>query len=58
MAAAEEAPFTEYPLTQSPLHNELVQGLPQLVDGQILVPDRPGLGISLDPAVIERYRVV
>jgi L-rhamnonate dehydratase len=58
MAAAEEAPFTEYPLTQSPLRNELVQGLPQLVDGQILVPDRPGLGISLDPAVIERYRVV
>jgi L-rhamnonate dehydratase len=58
MAAAEEAPFTEYPLTQSPLRNELVQGLPQLVGGHVVVPDRPGLGISLDPAVIERYRVM
>lgn len=57
MASAEEAPFTEYPVTSSPLRNELVEGLPQLVDGYIVVPDRPGLGITIDPGVAARFRV-
>jgi L-alanine-DL-glutamate epimerase-like enolase superfamily enzyme len=57
MASAEEAPFMEYPVTPSPLRNELVTGLPQMVDGMVEVTDAPGLGIRLDPAVIERYRV-
>jgi L-rhamnonate dehydratase len=26
-------------------------------DGMIAVPTRPGLGVSLDPATVERYRV-
>lgn len=26
-------------------------------DGRVPVPDRPGLGIEIDPAVVERYRV-
>jgi L-alanine-DL-glutamate epimerase-like enolase superfamily enzyme len=57
MASAEEAPFMEYPVTPSPLRNELVIGLPQMAAGMVEVTDAPGLGISLDPAVIERYRV-
>jgi L-rhamnonate dehydratase len=57
MASAEEAPFMEYPVTPSPLRNELVAGLPRMVDGMVEVSDAPGLGIRLDPAVIERYRV-
>jgi L-alanine-DL-glutamate epimerase-like enolase superfamily enzyme len=57
MANAEEAPFTEYPVTPSPLRNELVEGLPQLVDGYIVVPDRAGLGIGINPMIVERFRV-
>jgi L-alanine-DL-glutamate epimerase-like enolase superfamily enzyme len=26
-------------------------------DGRVPVPDRPGLGVEIDPAVVERYRV-
>lgn len=58
MSSAEEAPFTEYPVTASPLRNELVEGLPELVDGFIVAPDRPGLGISLDSAVLQRFQVL
>jgi L-alanine-DL-glutamate epimerase-like enolase superfamily enzyme len=57
MASAPEAPFTEYPLTESPLRNELVTGLPPLEDGWVPIPDGPGLGVGLDASVIERYRV-
>jgi len=56
MAAAEEAPFNEYPVTASPLRNELVAGLPPLVDGQVTMPQGPGLGVTLNDAVIERFR--
>ena len=57
MASAEDAPFMEYPVTPSPLRNELVTGLPRMVDGMVEVSEAPGLGIRLDPAVIARYRV-
>jgi L-rhamnonate dehydratase len=57
MAAAEAAPFMEYPFTRSPLRNELVAGIPQMVDGMVEVGDAPGLGITIDPAVVARYRV-
>ena len=57
MAAAEEAPFNEYPLTESPLRNELVVGLPRLVDGWVEVGENPGLGISIDSDVARRFRV-
>ncbi|MBI4506921.1 MAG: hypothetical protein HY691_15430, partial [Chloroflexi bacterium] len=30
---------------------------PQLVDGALLVPDAPGLGLRLDAARLERYSV-
>ena len=35
MASAEEAPFMEYPVTHSPLRNDLVTGLPRMVDGMV-----------------------
>jgi L-rhamnonate dehydratase len=57
MAAAEEAPFVEYPLTQSPLRNDLVMGLPQLVDGWVITSQQPGLGITIDDAVVRRFQV-
>jgi L-alanine-DL-glutamate epimerase-like enolase superfamily enzyme len=57
-AAAPEAPFVEYPFTESPLRNELVSGIPPMQDGQVVLPEAPGLGIQLDEAVIARFRVV
>src|SRR5262245_54702142 len=56
MASAEEAPFMEYPVTRSPLRNELVLGLPRMADGMVEVTNAPGLGVSLDQSVIARYR--
>lgn len=56
MAASEEAPFNEYPLTQSPLRNDLVSGLPQLVDGWIAASEKPGLGIAINEDVVRRFR--
>jgi L-alanine-DL-glutamate epimerase-like enolase superfamily enzyme len=57
MGAAAEAPFTEYPFTASPLRNQLVRGVPDPVDGMVPIPDAPGLGITLDEAVVKQYRV-
>ena len=57
MGAAPEAPFNEYPFTESPLRNELIRGVPEPVDGMISIPDAPGLGVELNDDVVERYRV-
>jgi L-alanine-DL-glutamate epimerase-like enolase superfamily enzyme len=57
MAAAEDAQFNEYPVTASALRNDLVSGLPKLVDGDVTIPQGPGLGISINDEVVERYRV-
>jgi L-rhamnonate dehydratase len=57
MASAEAAPMMEYPVTASPLRNELVIGLPAMQDGEVVIGDEPGLGLNLDEAVIQRYRV-
>jgi galactonate dehydratase len=47
--------------TVNPLREHLavttVGGPENLVDGEIPIPDGPGLGIELDPGAIERYRV-
>lgn len=41
---------------RDPLWRELPRHHPLIRDGHIHLPDRPGLGIELDPLVIERYR--
>jgi len=57
MISAESAPMMEYPVTASPLRNELVIGMPTMQDGEVFISDEPGLGIALDEAVVQRYRV-
>jgi L-alanine-DL-glutamate epimerase-like enolase superfamily enzyme len=57
MASSEDAPMMEYPVTESPLRNKLVTGIPRLQDGEVVVADEPGLGITLDVDTIEHYRV-
>jgi L-alanine-DL-glutamate epimerase-like enolase superfamily enzyme len=56
-AAAPEAPFIEYPFTESPLRNELIEGIPPMKEGYVSLPHRPGLGVSFNEEVITRFRV-
>jgi len=38
-------------LTESPLYTEPIE----IVEGQAIVPERPGWGFSLDPKALQRY---
>lgn len=57
MAATPTGDLVEYCLRPSPLMRKLVKNLPPLVDGFVPVPNGPGLGIELDEAIIEEFRV-
>jgi L-alanine-DL-glutamate epimerase-like enolase superfamily enzyme len=59
-AAAPNVPYVEYrshELFASPLRRDLVRPseLP-IVDGHASLPEGPGLGVTLDEALVERYR--
>ncbi|HZQ80706.1 MAG TPA: mandelate racemase/muconate lactonizing enzyme family protein [Gaiellaceae bacterium] len=59
-AATANSPTFEFlsPLLwPSPIRKELVHPEPQIRDGLMALPEGPGLGIELDPEVVERYRV-
>jgi L-rhamnonate dehydratase len=58
-AANAHCPYIEFlppPLSESALRRELVSEELRLVDGQIPLPQRPGLGIEINPEALERYR--
>ena len=55
--AATGGDLVEYCLRESPLMRKLVRNLPPLVDGRAIVPDGPGLGIEIDEAIVDEYRV-
>ena len=57
MASFSDGDLVEYCLRPSPLIRSLVRNMPPLVDGQVPVPQGPGLGIELDQSVLEQYRV-
>jgi L-alanine-DL-glutamate epimerase-like enolase superfamily enzyme len=57
MAVASTGFIVEYSLGANPMLHELaVEDFP-VVDGYVEVPDRPGLGVSIDEAFVEKYRV-
>jgi L-rhamnonate dehydratase len=58
MASCAQGDLIEYCLRPSPLMRSLVRNLPPLIDGRVPVPEGPGLGIELDEAIIDQYRVV
>lgn len=55
IAATQNAPLLEYCMEGSPLRWELVEEEFPVEDGRVEVPDRPGLGVTLDRDVLERY---
>ena len=44
-------------MSDNELRTKLVKTPPRLEAGHVLLPEGPGLGIELDPAAVERYRV-
>jgi L-alanine-DL-glutamate epimerase-like enolase superfamily enzyme len=57
LAAATNGVFLELKPDPSPLQAELVDVPIEQVDGWVEVPDAPGLGITVDEAVLRRYEV-
>jgi L-rhamnonate dehydratase len=56
-ACLDRATYCEYPVTGSPLVDELVGGSFAPIDGVCAVPQGPGLGVELDEAMLSRFRV-
>lgn len=57
IAAFPNTELLEYSLTKSPLRNELLLEPFEAVEGFVQVPQKPGLGIEINPEIIARYRV-
>ncbi len=49
--------YFEYCVEQGPLRQTLTRQKFPVSDGDISVPEEPGLGVELDDAVVEKYRV-
>ncbi|MBA3519627.1 MAG: mandelate racemase/muconate lactonizing enzyme family protein [Rhizobiales bacterium] len=59
-AACPNAPYFEFispHVYQSPLREKLVQPEPFVTDGQMSLPEGPGLGVELDEEIVRTYRV-
>jgi len=57
IAANRNAPLLEYCVEDSPLRWDLVEESFDLVGGEVPIPDRPGLGITLDRDALAEYAV-
>ena len=47
----------EYDVGENPLRDDLLIEPLKAVNGEVAVPDGPGLGIDLNPDMVERYRI-
>ncbi len=52
-----QQPVFEYDRSSHPFRQHLVTQLLEQRDGWLEIPQRPGLGVDVDRAVLERYRV-
>jgi L-alanine-DL-glutamate epimerase-like enolase superfamily enzyme len=50
--------YLEYNVASASLLNTLCARRLEMVDGHVAVPDGPGLGVEVDEAIVERYRVM
>jgi len=51
------AEFVEFSTSHGPMSRELVKEPLRMTDGYLPVPEGPGLGVEINDAVIERYRI-
>ena len=56
LAAATSGFIVEYSLGANPMLHELAEEDFTVVDGMLEIPDRPGLGVTIDEAFAARYR--
>lgn len=52
-----QEPIFEYDRSSHPFREQLVKEPLQHRDGWLTVPDRPGLGVEIERAVLDRYRI-
>jgi L-alanine-DL-glutamate epimerase-like enolase superfamily enzyme len=57
VAALPNTHYFEYCVEQGALRQSLTKQRFPVVDGDISVPEEPGLGVELDEAAVEKYRV-
>jgi L-alanine-DL-glutamate epimerase-like enolase superfamily enzyme len=57
MAAIANTKYLCYPAYDTPLRSELLIEQPKVVDGYFPLPQKPGLGIELNPEAVAKYRV-
>ena len=57
MAVSPAAVIAEYSLGANPLLHDLAEESFEVVDGMIAIPDRPGLGITVDEAFLAAHTV-
>jgi len=57
LAALPGANLFEYCMAASPLRHDLTQERFPVKDGWVEVPDTPGLGVTICPEIVQRYRV-
>jgi L-rhamnonate dehydratase len=57
VAALPNTHYFEYCVEQGALRQTLTKQRFPVIDGDITVPEEPGLGVDLDEAVVERFRV-
>jgi L-alanine-DL-glutamate epimerase-like enolase superfamily enzyme len=57
VAALPNSHYFEYCVEQGPLRQTLTKQKFPVIDGDIGVPEEPGLGVELDEAVVAKYRV-
>ncbi len=56
LACQPEESMLEYSLSPSPLRwNTTIEPFPVEEDGTVIVPDRPGLGVTLNMETVRRY---
>lgn len=51
-----QEPVLEYDRSSHPFRQHLIRAPIEHVDGWVAIPDRPGLGIEVDRATVDRYR--
>lgn len=56
-AAMPNALYQEFHLRPNPLRDQLLVQAPVVRDGELIVPQGPGLGIELNPDTVSKYRV-
>jgi D-galactarolactone cycloisomerase len=51
-----QQPVLEYDRSSHPFRQHLITTPIELVEGLVPIPSRPGLGVEVDRAVLEKYR--